>query len=148
MLGPRIDEAVRVEGNSIGQPQSMRERVSLEASSHGLSSANRPGSTLTAAVRMHSPPSNGPLIMDRMKQEKLKGTSNNSLDDARVSDGGMTKKKVKRKPDLNMEETHFRPEKLPSQQGEERHKSLKQAAGLPHKSNLQSTALPNLEQSS
>ncbi|PQM37678.1 uncharacterized protein Pyn_12724 [Prunus yedoensis var. nudiflora] len=69
-------------------------------------------------------------------------------DDARVGDGALTKKKVKRKPEQELDETRIRPEKLPSQQGEERHKSLKQAAGLPHKSNLQSTVLPSVEQSS
>ncbi|KAF5467908.1 hypothetical protein F2P56_012112 [Juglans regia] len=148
MLGPRIEETVRAEGNSIVQPQSMRERISSETGSHGLTSADRPVSSSTAAVRMQSPSTNGPLILDRIKQEKLKGTSSNSLDDARVSDGGMIKKKVKRKPELDLNETHYRPEKLPSQTGEERHKSLKQAALPGHKSNLQTTPPPNVEQSS
>ncbi|KAG2665905.1 hypothetical protein I3760_15G029800 [Carya illinoinensis] len=149
MLAPRIEETVRAEGNLIVQPQSMRERISSETGSHGLTSADRPVSSSTAAVRMQSPSTNGPLILDRIKQEKLKGTSSNSLDDARVSEGGMIKKKVKRKPELDLNETHYRPEKLPSQTGEERHKSLKQAAaGLPHKSNLQTTTPPNVEQSS
>jgi hypothetical protein len=148
MLAPRIEETVRVEGNSIAQPQSGRERLSTETGGHGLTSANRPVSNNTsAAVRMQSPSSNGPLNLDRIKQERLKGTSNNSLDDARVSDGGMPKKKVKRKPEVELDETHFRPEKLASQLGEERYKSLKQAAGLPHKSNLQSTAPSSVEQS-
>ncbi|XP_059453870.1 ubinuclein-1-like isoform X2 [Corylus avellana] len=141
MLAPKIEETVRVEGNSIAQPQSGRERLSTETGGHGLTPANRPVSNNTsAAVRMQSPSSNGPLNSDRIKQEKLKGTSSNSLDDARVSDGGMPKKKVKRKPEVELDETHFRPEKLASQQGEERYKPLKQAAGLPHKSNLPSTA--------
>lgn len=146
MLAPRIEETVRVEGNTISQPQSVRERSSSETGSHGFTSANRPVSNTSAAVRMHSPSTNGPLNLDRIKQEKSKGTSSNSLDDARVSDGGMPKKKVKRKPEVELDETHFRQEKLSSQQGEERYKSIKQAAGLPHKSNLQSTA-PSVEQS-
>ncbi|GMY06662.1 ubinuclein-1-like isoform X2 [Fagus crenata] len=148
MLAPRIEDTVRVEANSIVQPQPMRERLSTETGSHGLTSTNRPLFNSTAAVRMHSPSTNGPLNLDRIKQEKLKGTSSNSPDDARVSDGGMPKKKVKRKPEMELDDTHFRPEKLPSQQGEEKHKSLKQAAGLPQKSNLQSTAPPSVEQSS
>lgn len=148
MLAPKIEETVRVDTNSIAQPQPMRERLSTETGSHGLTSANRPLSSTTAAVRAHSPSTNGPLNLDKIKQEKLKGTSNNSLDDARVSDGGVTKKKVKRKPEIELHETNFRQDKLPSQQGEEKHKPLKQAAALPQKSNIQSTALPSVEQSS
>ncbi|KAK4572699.1 hypothetical protein RGQ29_030932 [Quercus rubra] len=148
MLAPKIEETVRVETNSIAQPQPMRERLSTETGSHGLTSANRPLSSTTAAVRAHSPSTNGPLNLDKIKQEKLKGTSSNSLDDARVSDGGVTKKKVKRKPEIELHETNIRPDKLPSQQGEEKHKPLKQAAALPQKSNIQSTALPSVEQSS
>ncbi|KAF3974025.1 hypothetical protein CMV_002602 [Castanea mollissima] len=148
MLAPKIEETVRVETNSIAQPQPMRERLSTETGSHGLTSANRPLSSTTAAVRAHSPSTNGPLNLDKIKQEKLKGTSNSSMDDARVSDGGVTKKKVKRKPEIELHETNFRPDKLPSQQGEEKHKPLKQAAALPQKSNIQSTALPSVEQSS
>ncbi|KAG6671774.1 hypothetical protein I3843_16G024600 [Carya illinoinensis] len=156
MLARRMEETVRVEGNPIAQPQPTRERTSTETGSYGLTSANRPVTGSTAAVRMHSPSSNGPITLDRMKQEKLKGTSSNPVDDTRVSsDGGMVKKKVKRKPELDLNESLLRPEKLPSQQGEERHKSLKQAAaaaataGLPQKSNLQaSSAPPNVEQSS
>ncbi|XP_040998278.1 ubinuclein-1-like isoform X1 [Juglans microcarpa x Juglans regia] len=153
MLARRMEETVRDEGNSIAQPQSTRERTSTETGSHGITSATRPVASSPAAVRMHSPSSNGPIMLDRMKQEKQKGTSSNPVDDTRVlSDGGMVKKKVKRKPELDLNESLLRPEKLPSQQGEERHKSLKQAAataGLPQKSNLQSSsAPPNVEQSS
>ena len=54
---------------------------------------------------MQSPSSNGPLNLDRIKQENLKG---------RVSDGRMPKKKVKRKLEVELDETHFRPEKLAS----------------------------------
>ncbi|KAL6296749.1 hypothetical protein ACE6H2_004891 [Prunus campanulata] len=144
MLAPRTEETVRVEASSIAQQQYMRERLATEPSSHSLT--NKAVSGTAAAVRTPSP-INGPSF-DRLKQEKLKGSSSNSPDDARVGDGALTKKKVKRKPEQELDETRIRPEKLPSQQGEERHKSLKQAAGLPHKSNLQSTVLPSVEQSS
>jgi hypothetical protein len=72
MLAPRIEETVRVEGNSIAQPQFVRERSSTETGSHVFTSANRPVSNTSAAVRMHSPSTNGPLNLDRIKQEKLK----------------------------------------------------------------------------
>lgn len=144
MLAPRTEETVRVEASSIAQQQYMRERLATEPSSHSLT--NKAVSGTAAAVRTPSP-INGPSF-DRLKQEKLKGSSSSSPDDARVGDGALTKKKAKRKPEQELDETRIRPEKLPSQQGEERHKSLKQAAGLPHKSNLQSTVLPSVEQSS
>ncbi|XP_024019105.1 ubinuclein-1 isoform X3 [Morus notabilis] len=144
MLALRLEEGIRVEASSMMQAQYMRERLVTESSSHGT--ANKPVSATTAAARMPSP-LNVPSF-DKPKQEKLKGSSSNSLDDARVGDGTLTKKKVKRKPETESDETRFRPEKLTSQQGEERQKPLKQAASLPHKPNLQSTVLPSVEQSS
>ncbi|GMN45522.1 hypothetical protein TIFTF001_014710 [Ficus carica] len=143
MVAPKMEEGIRVETNAILQAQYMRERLPSESSSHGT--ANKPISATTAA-RMPSP-LNVPSF-DKPKQEKLKGSSSNSLDDARVGDGALTKKKVKRKPEMESDETRYRPEKLTSQQGEERHKSLKQAASLPQKANLQSNVLPSVEQSS
>lgn len=144
MLTPKVEESVRVEASSIPQQQYIRERLATEPGSHG--SGNKPVSGTTAAVRIPSP-INGPSF-DRLKQEKLKGSASNSPDDTRVGDGALIKKKVKRKPDQELDETRIRPEKLPSQQGEERQKSFKQAAGVSHKSNHQSTGLPSVEQSS
>ena len=145
MLAPKIEETVRAEASSIIQPQYTRERLANESCSH--SSANKPvSSTSASAVRMPSP-MNVPSY-DRVKEEKFKGSSSNSIDDARVGDGTLMKKKVKRKPEVELDETRIRPEKLPTQQGEERQKSFKQAASLPHKSNLQSNVLPSVEQSS
>ncbi|XP_062020586.1 ubinuclein-1-like isoform X3 [Rosa rugosa] len=144
MLTPKLEESVRVDASSIPQQQYIRERLATEPGSHG--SGNKPVSGTTAAVRIPSP-INGPSF-DRLKQEKLKGSASNSPDDTRVADGALVKKKVKRKPDQELDETRIRPEKLPSQQGEERQKSFKQAVGVPHKSNHQSTGLPSAEQSS
>lgn len=56
----------------------------------------------------------------------------------------MTKKKVKRKPEQDLDGTPLNPEKLSAPLSDERHKSQKLSAGLPQKSNLQ----PNFEQSS
>lgn len=143
-LASTVEETVRVTANSIIQPQYTGERLSTESCGH--SSANKPVSSAAAAVRMPSP-INAPSF-DRLKQEKLKGSSSNPMDHVRVGDGTFPKKKVKRKPEVESDETRVRAEKLPTQQGEERQKSLKQAASLPHKSNLQSNVLPSLEQSS
>lgn len=143
-MASTVEETVRVTANSIIQPQYTGERLSTESCGH--SSANKPVSSAAAAVRMPSP-INAPSF-DRLKQEKLKGSSSNPMDHVRVGDGTFPKKKVKRKPEVESDETRVRAEKLPTQQGEERQKSLKQAASLPHKSNLQSNVLPSLEQSS
>jgi hypothetical protein len=86
--------------------------------------------------------------MNGLKQEKARGSSSNALEDVRVADGVLTKK-LKRKPELELEGANSGPEKLTSLQGEERPKShQKQSSSLPTKSNLQPTSLPGLEQSS
>ncbi|XP_048436497.1 ubinuclein-1-like isoform X6 [Pyrus x bretschneideri] len=143
MLTPRTEETIRVE-RSITQQLLMQERMATEQNSQ--SPTNKPTSGTTAALGVPGP-INGPSF-DRLKQEKLKGSSSSSADDTRVGDGALTKKKTKRKPEQELDESRIRPEKLPSQSGEERHKSLKPAAGPPHKSNLQSTVVPSVEQSS
>lgn len=149
LLTSRTEDAVRVESSSIAQPQYARERPATDSGPHGLTASSKPvPNTTTAAVRMPSPSVNGPSL-DKVKQEKVKISSGSSLDDPRGVDGALPKKKAK-KPELESGEAHFRPEKLPSQQGEERQKSYKQATAPPsHKSNLhQSGAVTNFEQSS
>ncbi|KAJ4700760.1 Wound-responsive family protein, putative isoform 1 [Melia azedarach] len=155
MLVPKIEETVRVEASSNAQPQYMRERLVMDSGTHNLVPANKPiSNTTTAAMKTPSPSANA-LSLDRLKQEKSKGSSSNSTDEAKmVIDGTITKKKVKRKPEQELDGTYFHPEKLPAQLlNEERHKSHKQqTATLPQKLNLQSTAAtatpPNFEQSS
>ena len=147
MLAPRLEESVRVESASSAQPQHTRERSATDSGSHVLPSTNKSiSSTTTAAVRIPSPSTNGSSL-DRLKQEKLKGISSNAMDEIKVVDGSLPKKKVKRKPEMELDETHFRPQKLPLQQGDDRHKSTKQPVNLPLKSNLPPTAT-SFEQSS
>ncbi|XP_044480334.1 ubinuclein-2-like isoform X2 [Mangifera indica] len=128
------------------RPQYTREGLGSDSGGHGLAASGKPNSNTTAAsMRTPSPSASG----DRLKQEKLKGSSSNSMDEVKTADGMMTsiKKKVKRKAELDLDGTPVHPEKLPVQQSDERHKSQKLSAGLPQKTNLQSTA-PNFEQSS
>lgn len=83
------------------------------------------------------------------KKEKAKGSSSCSPDDARVKDGVLTKKVMKkRKTESELEGTHCRPQKLASLKVEDRPQSVKQSAVVPPKSNIQSTSLPGVEQSS
>ncbi|KAJ0085047.1 hypothetical protein Patl1_08272 [Pistacia atlantica] len=145
MLTPKTEDSVQIETDANAQPQYTRERLGSDSGSHSLATASKPVSNTTAAsMRTSSPSANG----DRLKQDKLKGSSSNSMDEAKMAvDGVMTKKKVKRKPEQDLDGAPLHPEKLPAQLSDERHKSQKLSASLPQKSNLQSTA-PNFEQSS
>lgn len=140
LLAPKHEENVQCDASSIASQQNTRERLASESSSHAHASLSKAVSNTVTAARVPNPSVSGP------KQEKAKGSSSGSQDDVRVADGGLIKKKVKRKPEHEVEGTHFRPEKLALLQGEERPRSLKQ--GVPPKSNLQPASLPGLEQSS
>lgn len=143
MLVPKQEEGVQPDAvaGSITSQQSLQERLAPESSSHALTSVNKlVSNTGTTAVGVPSP-------MNGLKPEKAKGSSSSSLDDVRVADGVLTKK-VKRKPELELERTSSGPEKLASLQGEERPKSQKQSSVPPTKATLQPTSLPGLEQSS
>ena len=123
MLAPRLEDSVRVESASSAQPQHTRERSATDSGSHILPSTNKSISRATeAAVRIPSPSTNVSSL-DRLKQEKLKGISSDAMDEIKVADGSLPKKKVKRTPEMELEEYHFSPEKLPLQQGDDRHKS-------------------------
>ncbi|XP_022768099.1 uncharacterized protein LOC111312260 isoform X2 [Durio zibethinus] len=147
LLAPRLEESVRVESASSAQPQHARERSTTDSGSHVLPSTNKSiSSTTAAAVRIPSPSTNGSSL-DRLKQEKLMGISSNAMDEIKVADGSLPKKKVKRKPEMELGESHFLPEKLPQQQGDDRHKSMKQPVNLPPKSTFPPAAT-SFEQSS
>ncbi|KAL7208688.1 hypothetical protein ACSBR1_030428 [Camellia fascicularis] len=126
-LIPKTEEAVRVETTTTAQPQYVQEKLVTDSGNHGLTSVSRPVPNPTTAntnvwMPMPSATMNGPNL-DRPKQDKVKVTSSN-LNDTRTMDA-LTKKKVKRKPELESSETHFRMEKLVSTQGKERHKPHK-----------------------
>ncbi|CAK9152025.1 unnamed protein product [Ilex paraguariensis] len=146
MLIPKTEETARGEARPIAQPQYMQEQLIHDSNMHGLTSLNRPVPNATSAntvVQMPITIMNGSSI-DRHKQEKVKGSSSNS-NDTRTTDA-LTKKKVKRKPESELSEAHFRPDKLTSVQGEEKHKSHRQVAGPVQIANLQSAAVPSVEQ--
>ena len=122
-MAPRLEESVRAEPASSAQPQHTRERLATDSGGNILPSTNKSiSSTTTAGVRIPSPSTNGSSL-DRPKQEKLKGISSDAMDEIKVADGSLPKKKVKRKPEMELDEYHFSPEKLPLQQGDDRHKS-------------------------
>ncbi|KAK7385137.1 hypothetical protein VNO78_30848 [Psophocarpus tetragonolobus] len=142
LLAPRQDENVQFDASPNTLQQPMRERLATDSSNHTHAPVNKAISNTVTTGRVHNPSVNGP------KQEKAKGSSSGTLDEAKGA--ALIKKKVKRKPEQGLEGTHSRSEKMvASLQGEEKPtKSLKQSAVVPPKSNLQSTSLPGLEQSS
>ncbi|XP_039033233.1 ubinuclein-1-like [Hibiscus syriacus] len=139
MLAPGLEESVRVESASGAQTQHMRERSAADSATHVLPSTNKSiSSTTAAAVQIPDPSTNGSSF-DRLKQEKLKGISSSAMDEIKVADSSLPKKKVKRKPELELDGSHFRPEKLSLQQGDDRHKYMKQPVNLPPNSSLPPT---------
>ncbi|KAJ6335728.1 hypothetical protein OIU78_012358 [Salix suchowensis] len=114
MLTPRQEEGVRIESGSVAQPQNVQERLATDPVGPVLALASKPVPNSTAAFVQMG------------------------------VDGALPKKKVKRKPELELDETHLRSEKLHPQSSGERHQSLKNASGLPQKLNLQSAAPPSV----
>ncbi|KAH9691369.1 ubinuclein-1 [Citrus sinensis] len=149
MLATKIEEeTVRVEASSTTQSQFMKERSVTDSGGHNLALANKPICNTTAAMKIPNPSANAASSLDRLKHEKLKGITINSMDEPKMVDGAITKKKVKRKPEQEVDGTYFHPEKLAGQSNEERHKSHKQSEILPQKLNLQLNTPSNFEQSS
>ncbi|KAG7016462.1 hypothetical protein SDJN02_21571 [Cucurbita argyrosperma subsp. argyrosperma] len=150
ILPPGVDETIRTEIGSVTQPQYARERLASES---GLqpSLATKPASVSTVTMAQLPNPSMSVENLDRLKSEKLKGSSSSSYDDTRMFDGALTKKKTKKKAELEFDETNNRPEKASIQYGDERHKSTNKPTAslpLPLKANTQSAAPKSLEQSS
>ncbi|XP_027330661.1 ubinuclein-1-like isoform X2 [Abrus precatorius] len=140
LLAPQQEENVQFDATSVTSQQHMRERIAMDASSHAYASVNKAVSNTVTVPRVLNSSANG------LKQ--VKGSSSGSLDDVRVADAVLIKKKARRKPEMELEGTHCRPEKMASLHGEERSRSLKQSAGVPPKSNFQPASLPGLQQSS
>ncbi|KAG4154635.1 hypothetical protein ERO13_D03G069004v2 [Gossypium hirsutum] len=142
-----LEESVRVESALSAQPQHTRERLATDSASQVLPSTNKlTSSTTAAAVQIPGPSTNGSSL-DRVKQEKLKGISSNAMEEIKVADSSLPKKKVKRKPETELDAAHFCPEKSSLQPGDDRHKSMKQPVNVTPKSSLLPTTT-SFEQSS
>ncbi|XP_019438591.1 PREDICTED: ubinuclein-1-like isoform X3 [Lupinus angustifolius] len=141
LLVPKPEENVLPDTSSIPPQQSSREKVASQSSSHDFTPVNKPVSYMSTTAQVPSP-------MNDLKQEKARKSSSSSVDNVNIENGGLAKKKVKRKPEHDLEGAHFGPEKKPSSLMEEaRPKSLKQSAALHTKSKLHPTSIPGLEQS-
>ncbi|KAK8366613.1 hypothetical protein V6Z11_A02G130100 [Gossypium hirsutum] len=147
IMAPGLEESVRVESALSAQPQHTRERLATDSASQVLPSTNKlTSSTTAAAVQIPGPSTNGSSL-DRVKQDKLKGISSNAMEEIKVADSLLPKKKVKRKPETELDAAHFRPEKSSLQPGDDRHKSTKQPVNATPKSSLLPTTT-SFEQSS
>lgn len=151
MLAPKAEPgAVKAELASVSesqnasQPQHSVERLAAEPCGHTSTSASKQAAA-TSAVQMPSL-RNGPSS----KQEKAKGNSNVPVDDPRTAEGALLQKKLKRKPEVDLNEMPCPMEKLPSQQGDEKMNlnPLKPSGGVPHKSSLKQNAAGSFDQSS
>ncbi|PSS00123.1 Centrosomal protein [Actinidia chinensis var. chinensis] len=143
-LIPKTEENVRAETTSIAQPQYTQEKLVIDSNNHGSTSLVRPVPSATAtnaSTRVPSTSLSGPTL-ERPRLEKVKGSSSNP-NETRTMDA-LTKKKVKRKPESELGEAHFRPEKVGSAPGEERHKPRKQVFAPPPKPSLPIVVAPPL----
>ncbi|KAK8487788.1 hypothetical protein V6N11_074193 [Hibiscus sabdariffa] len=139
---PGVDESARVDSASNAQSQQTQVRSASDPGTQALLSTNKSiSSTTIAAVRAPSP-STDDSSFDRLKQDKLKGIASNAMDDEiKMADASLPKKKVKRKPEMELDEPDFQHEKLAPQQGtKDRHKSIKQPMNPAPKSNVPATA--------
>lgn len=116
MSAAKAEGTVKIEPN-LTQPLQLQERLITDSTSHGLTPASRPTLTTNTIATKTTSPSH----LDRPKQEKVKGNSSNFLEEAKAE---LVKKKVKRKPEMELGEAQIRLEKpFFSQQGEEKQKS-------------------------
>lgn len=138
-----------MEAGSVAQPQSTQERLVINSNNSGVSSASGskqiPNSTAT--TRMPGPVMDSSSL-DGPRQEKSKASSSYHLGDAKMAESPLSRKKVKRKPEVNLHDGHAPPEKSPYLGSAEKYKSShKQATTPPSKLDLQTTA-PSFKQSS
>ncbi|KAE8714332.1 hypothetical protein F3Y22_tig00110198pilonHSYRG00193 [Hibiscus syriacus] len=143
MLEPGVEESARVDSASSAQSQHTQERSAIDPGTQALLSTNKSlSNTAAAAIRVPSPSTNDSSF-DGRKQDKLKGISSSAMDDEiKMADASLPKKKIKRKPEMELDESHFQPQKLAPQQGiNDRHKSVKQPINLPLKSKIPTTAV-------
>ncbi|KAF1865642.1 hypothetical protein Lal_00005019 [Lupinus albus] len=119
LLVPKPEENVLPDTSSNPPQQSSREKVAPQTSGHAFTSVKKPVSYMSTTSQVPSP-------MNGLKQEKARKSSSSSVDNVNIENGGLTKKKVKRKPEHDLEVAHFGPEKKKpsSLMGEARPKSL------------------------
>ncbi|KAI3460559.1 hypothetical protein Pfo_017222 [Paulownia fortunei] len=132
VLAPKAEDAI-----NFTQALHFHEKLS-DSRDHGFTLTSKPvlsAAVAHGAVRVPVTFANGPNV-DKLKQEKMKGSSSSNPIDV-IPSNVLPKKKVKRKPNAEVVEAQFRLEKLVVSQVEERPKHHKPVAVPLTKSNLQ-----------
>ncbi|XP_077224676.1 ubinuclein-1-like isoform X2 [Tasmannia lanceolata] len=122
----RTEETARGEASLSAQPRA-NSSGQVFTSPERLSSNPTKSSQHHATSARSSNPSFNTSNLDRPKQDKVRPSVSSSTDGVnKATDYTVLKKKLKRKPDLNLGEIYVHPMKVPSQHHEkERHKSHK-----------------------
>lgn len=149
MLAQKAGGNVRVENKANAQPY-IPEKLVTDSTVHGLAPVNKPNSSSAAAsvaARMGTSFVNGSSV-DRLKQDKTKGSPSNSADIQQAKEVS-SMKKLRRKLEAMPGEPQFHQEKVLSVQGDEKYKPQKQVvASSLSRSNLQPAAPSSFEQHS
>ncbi|KAJ8762880.1 hypothetical protein K2173_023009 [Erythroxylum novogranatense] len=141
MTVPKTEDAVRGDAGSVVQPQYAKERLTTDTGGPILALASKPSTNSnTSAVWLPSSSANAPNT-EKPRLEKPKASlNNNSMDEGKMAgNGALTKKKFKRKPEQELDESLL--ERVQPQSSEERQKApTKQPSGVTQKLNLQLAA--------
>lgn len=140
------EDACRVETTALDQPVQIQEKPTIDARDHGSTTTNKPLSSTAAvnAVGRMPIPSLGSSSLDRPKPEKVKGTGNST--DRHITTDASTKKKMKRKPETELGEGQYHPEKLSSKQVEYKPQAQEPIAAPHPKPNIQLNEPPSFEE--
>uniref|UniRef100_A0A2P2MCY7 Uncharacterized protein MANES_18G082300 n=1 Tax=Rhizophora mucronata TaxID=61149 RepID=A0A2P2MCY7_RHIMU len=107
MLAPGMEEAIRIDAGSMSQSQYSQERLSTDTGGPVLALASEQIPNLSTSVVWAPSSVVDASNMERLKHDKPKGSSSNVMDEVKTGvDGALTKKKVKRKPEHELDETH------------------------------------------
>ncbi|XP_011102211.1 ubinuclein-1 isoform X1 [Sesamum indicum] len=140
MLAPKTENTTRGEAVSVNPALPVHEKLLAGSCDQALPLTSKPvlSAAVSPAARMPVPLANSQNV-DKLKHERLKGSSSSNPVDA-VSTDVLPKKKVKRKPNSEIVEAQYRLDKLEVSQVEERHRHHKHMAVPLPKSDLQPAA--------
>ncbi|KAI4320549.1 hypothetical protein MLD38_034018 [Melastoma candidum] len=133
----RTEETTKIEGTSLISQHHGREKSVADSGTYGSAIKTIP--TSMVPPRVPSPSAN--VSSERPKQEKTRVSSGSHFDGARLAEAALPKKKIRRKPEVDLNVMPFHSEKVTSNPVEETIASHKQS------SSLQPATAPSFEQS-
>ncbi|KAL0351528.1 UNVERIFIED_CONTAM: Ubinuclein-1 [Sesamum calycinum] len=140
MLAPKAENTARGEAVSVNPALPVHEKLLAGSCDQALPLTSKPvlSAAVSPAARMPVPLANSQNV-DKLKQERLKGSSSSNPVDAVPTDV-LPKKKIKRRPNSEIVEAQYRLDKHEVSQVEERHRHHKHMAVPLPKSDLQPAA--------